>query len=80
MEVQDRRQACLSGRYINPGWWDSTFEKREQTHEAIRGATSSGAFLKLQIASDADRLDLLAKKLTIGVVAVVITDQQPKAS
>ena len=57
------------------------FPKRESRRTRELGcATSSGAILKLQIASDADGLDFLAKKLTIGVVTVVIINQHPKAS
>ena len=80
MEVQDRLEACPSGRYINPRWW-GLLSKRESRHTRQLGcATSSGAILKLQIAPDADGFDFLSKKLTIGVVTVVIINQHPKAS
>ena len=56
----------------------TTFERRESRH--TRQLVRNIFILKLQIASDADRLDFLTKKLTIRVVTVIIINQHPKAS
>ena len=42
--------------------------------------TTVGVTLKLQVASDADRLDFLSKELTIRVVTIIIIDQHTEAS
>ena len=52
--------------YVNPGFWE------------LHRLQALG--LKFQIASDADGLNFLSEKLTIGVVTVIIIDQDAKSS